>query len=133
MRKLAENANTAQGQLAAFKRKEELLKQQLKESKKDRAVVGKVADEKRVSLAESKAKISEMESKNELIKAETEKLMAIEKNSDQKDELKRLWGLVQKNEKLKKQEKDFKEECKKKMAALTTGEGAKRASLVTKE
>jgi len=118
IRKLAENANSAAGQAAALKRKEEALRQQLEEARKEAKQISKIASEKRGIISTTQAKIDEMANMNARILEETEKLMAIERNSDQKDELKKLWSLVQKNEKLKKQEKEFKDDCKKKMAAL---------------
>ncbi len=57
--------------------------------------------------------------KNVMIRGELDKLLEQEEASDQKDALKKLWALVQKNEKIKKEEKDFKDNCKKKLEALS--------------
>ena len=57
--------------------------------------------------------------KNVMIRGELDKLLEQEDASDQKDALKKLWALVQKNEKIKKEEKDFKDNCKKKLEALS--------------
>ena len=118
IQQLAEKANSAAAQAAAYARKEEALKQQLEEARKEAKSITNVAAEKQHLIDETKSKLSELTTKNAKILEETEKLIEIEKNSDQKDELKKLWSLVQKNERLKKQEKDFKEDCKRKMAAL---------------
>jgi len=58
--------------------------------------------------------------KKNLIESELGKLLAQEQAvpADQKEALKKLWALVQRNEKMKREEKDFKEACKKKLEAM---------------
>mmetsp|Transcript_10960 Transcript_10960/g.19826 ORF Transcript_10960/g.19826 Transcript_10960/m.19826 type:complete len:624 (-) Transcript_10960:66-1937(-) len=77
------------------------------------------AEKARAEMQRMRTEVQDEKANNAKISEELQRLSEIEASSGQKDLLKSLWALVQENEKVKKDEKHFKEECKKKMDALT--------------
>ena len=77
------------------------------------------AEKARAEMQRMRTEVQDEKANNAKISEELQRLNEIEASSGQKDLLKSLWALVQENEKVKKDEKHFKEECKKKMDALT--------------
>jgi len=67
-----------------------------------------------------RSEVRDEQALNSKIHEELKKLGDLEAKSGQNDTMKALWALVQENEKVKREEKRFKEDCKTKMDALNT-------------
>ncbi|GMI46720.1 hypothetical protein TrCOL_g1666 [Triparma columacea] len=72
----------------------------------------------RAEMARMRGDVQQESAMNSKIVEEMQKLSQKEEESGQKEAMKELWELVQRNERVKREEKAFKEDCKKKMDAL---------------
>jgi hypothetical protein len=102
-----------------FERRQAALTAEIEKAK--RTVQGGKAEEGEAARAEAEklmAALQASKDKKKMITDELNKLLAVEAASGEKDKLKKLWALVQRNEKMKKGEKDFKEDCKSKLESL---------------
>jgi chromosome segregation ATPase len=117
---LKERASRDQ-QKEEFNRRKEGLSKEIESAR--RLLSGGKQAEGEAAKAELDRMLGELQAskdKQAMIESELQKLLDQEQSvpDDQKAALKKLWALVQRNEKMKRAEKDFKEDCKKKLEAL---------------